>query len=437
MLPAAPVPISANDPCRSVRQREQLSPDMRQRMINEGRSTDWKPYKRSIDGAFAIIQSRMTESMMRSLEEEAKYARAVIEGDLLAAIHQIKVKAIGGYRLLPMIVSRAISDVLDPRDNNHKQQENEPAEEYTTRFKKMVESAHSLRALNGSPLLEAHCILGLFKGLNRHFDAIKVNWQLESEEFTTLGEAIRKVNAAGQTMIDNESDRPGDEQTKRKLEVDAAAGYEKKKANDDRRLTVVPEVAGARFAKYKAFRRVPMPISAYPSSTAIQPGNVFHTEGFQSEADEDLYTAEQVSQIVDEALAENMVFTTQNAVHQPYMHYPHAVGGVSLQPSFAPHPYYAHNFPVYHTGQSAHYPGMAVHPQMISPRPQQICRLYAANGSCMYGNACKFLHLDPAGQVAPGTRSQVAPQPASASETAPGGAPLRSNTNPFAAKPGK
>ena len=251
MQPAAPVPIPANDPCRSVRPREQLTPAMRQRMISEGRSTDWKPYKRSIDGAFAIIQSRMTDSMMRSLEEEARYARAVIEGDLLAAINQIKIKAIGGYRLLPMIVSRAISDVLDPRKNNHEQQEREPAEEYTARFKRMVESAHSLRALNGSPLLEEHCILGLFKGLNRHFNAIKVNWQLAIEEFTSLDVAIRKVNAAGQNMKDNESDQPSDEQPKRKSEVNTAGGHdEKRKANDDRRPTAVSQDAEARFARY-------------------------------------------------------------------------------------------------------------------------------------------------------------------------------------------
>ncbi len=91
-----------------------------------------------------------------------------------------------------MIISRAISDVLDPRKNNHEHQEREPAEEYTARFERMVESAHSLRALNGSPLLEEHCILGLFKGLNRHFNAIKVNWQLAIEEFTSFGRSDMK-----------------------------------------------------------------------------------------------------------------------------------------------------------------------------------------------------------------------------------------------------
>ncbi len=64
---------------------------MRQRMIS--RNTDRKPYKSSINGAFAIIQSRMTDSMMRSLDEEARYTRAVFEGDLLAANNQIKIKA--------------------------------------------------------------------------------------------------------------------------------------------------------------------------------------------------------------------------------------------------------------------------------------------------------------------------------------------------------
>ena len=167
------VAIAMNDPCRAVSPRITMNAQARARMIADGRYTDWKPYRRSVEAAFATMEASMTESMRKSLAEVPEYVRAISTGDLLGMLNQTKTKAICGHRIIADVVHDTISNVIRPR-GAHKQREDESDADYALRFKRAVDAAHGLRALSRSELSEQSCIEGYLSGLRSEFSMIKL-----------------------------------------------------------------------------------------------------------------------------------------------------------------------------------------------------------------------------------------------------------------------
>lgn len=404
----APVEIANNDPCRSVKPRETLTAAQRQRMAQEGRSTEWKHYKRTMDGAFAILQAHMSEAMNFAMNQVGAYTLAMSSGDLLEGLSRTKVKAICGTRSLAKVISKAVRNVLEPKETGHQQRENESEEAYTARFKKAVDAAHGLRILGESvtPLSESDCVRGLLNGLRKGFDAEKAHWLLNVLMYGGLEASIERVKELAEhvpkpeveaTPVDNSTSENQPAAQKRKLE------------------TADRESAGQRFRYRRPFQNSSAYSAGsshasgagYSSNVNGTPGRVFLASGNAEghDYDDDLFTADQVQQLIDEAIHDRMVFATQYAPHPWASHQ-------------QPYPPYLQTSPVFQLAAASQ-------PFQHPARTGFPCRNFARTGQCLYGSSCKFAH------VATGAQNETA----GGSMAPPSAAPSPARVNPFAAKP--
>lgn len=415
--PLAPVEISNNDPCRSVKPLETLTAAQRQRMAQEGRSSEWKHYKRTMDGAFAILQAHMGEALNFAMNQISEYSLAMSSGDLLEVIGRTKIKAICGTRTLAKVVTKAVRNVIDPRETGHHQKESETEEEYTARFKKAVDAAHSLRILGETvtPLSENDCIRGLLTGLRKGFDSEKAHWLLNVAMYGGLEAAIERIKELAEHVPKPEAVAP----------IGDVPASENQPAAPKRKLeTADGETTGQRFRFRRPFQN---PSSYSPNHTnapraGYSPSQVLIAGGGLADHsdEEETYTADQVQQLIEEAVHDRMVFATQGWDTRDYAPMPDMHG-------YAP-PVWPH----YHQYQNGYQRPPHVL-QLAAPgrshqrtnRPEVACRNFVNTGHCSYGNSCKFAH------VAEGTRSEAMGRTTSLSSTSP--APAR--TNPFAAKP--
>ena len=406
--PLAPVEIMGNDPCRSVKPRETLTAAQRQRMTQEGRSGEWKHYKRTMDGAFAVLQAHMSEAMNFSMNQLGAYTLAMSSGDLLEGLSRIKVKAICGTRPLAKVISKAVRNVIEPKETGHHQREGESEESYTARFKKAVDAAHGLRILGETvaPLSESDCIRGLLNGLRKGFDAEKAHWLLDVLAYGGLEASIERVKQLAEhvpkpevetTPADNPTSENSSPVNKRKLE---ATNNNDGEAPRQRFRYRRPFQTGSAYSTGSSHA----PGAGYARNANGTPGQIFLTGG-SAEADdfeEDMYTAEQVQQLIDEAVQDKAIFTTQSVdtrgyASPPWQQYQQPYQQYYQQPQV---------FQVAAFGQPPQYPVRTGFP----------CRNFTATGQCSYGNNCKFAHV--AASTAPPTATS---------------APAR--VNPFAARP--
>ena len=388
--PQAPVEIGANDPCRTIKPRELVAPP-------DDRHHKWESYKRGLDFAFAMLQSSMSEGFKSALRETGSYNNAVTTGDLLAVTNIIKIRAIRGNRLMSWVVTKAIDRVLDPVEAGTRQKDAESDDDYCSRFKKLVDAAHSLRINSEggviTPLLERDCVQGLFFGLRKAFDVVKLQWQVGSQEFPDLDSAILRVKITGQNMTRN-----SDEATlsKRKFDHSESEQYAQR---------VTPGFSNTYSRRRVQFPSVPAPAPSLsgrgPAPFLFTPpsndhsGRIMLTENEDEDNDEALYTEGQVQQLIDEA--------TTATVFATHGHYYNMLPPPQLHWNQGPH--------VLQVAPTTHH-------------TQHPCRNFVATGTCQYGTSCKFSHAQP---------NQVKSPSAADSTKKIAIAPAR--VNPFAARP--
>lgn len=437
--PENPVVIALNDPCRSVSPRETMTTAARARMIADGRYTDWKPYRRSVEAAFATMEANMTESMRQELADTPEYLRAVSTGDLLGMLNQVKMKAICGHRILSDVIHDAIANVINPR-GMHKQQEEEPDADYALRFRRIVNAAHGLRALSRSDLTEQSCIEGYLSGLRSAFATIKLTWQ-NAGFFTSLSDAMKRVKITGQSMIKNDTVASAPSA----LTSPAPADPESIKRKAD-------TIESPKQARFRSFRR------SYPSSPIFHPsagahsGHVLMTSNDeQEELEEEVFTTEQVQQIVRDS-----VFATQNSFFQspalqsaypPSHHQQHVLAtqnafNYGQQPWTEPQAYHSQ---AYHQQYGQPYghnpaiflasPGARAGAYHTMPKATLVCRYFAANQPCPYGEACRFLHAQPVPRDPYQNNTSQGSGATSIHNAVPSTASPSPRTNPFAARP--
>ena len=428
-LPNNPVAITANDPCRAIRPRETLTAGQRLRMNQEGRHTDWKPYRRCVEAAFALMQANMTESMRQELTSEPEYLNAISAGDLLGMLNQAKKKAICGHRILSNVIHDAISRVTGP-SGEHMQQDKETDAEYALRFKRLVDAAHGLRALNNSVLTEESCIEGYLLGIRPAFHTVKLQWQ-NVGMFASLSDAMTRVKATGQSIMQNEAKSrtpappahvaPADsEPVKRKAE----------------------SLESSKPARFRSYRR-PFPSSFGLSASAdTNPGHVLMAgeEDFY-DPDEEVFTAEQVHKIVRDSVLATQNLNFASPMQQPYLQLHGYQQPVLATQSISGYgqqawpeqqlnhqlygPSYGYCAPVLVASQAPR-----VGAQQTLPKSNHVCKFFAANQICPYGEACRFVHARPAmREQSQSAHGGGAATPNNASPTAP-------RTNPFATRPG-
>lgn len=399
--------VASNDPCHSVLPREHMSALQRQRLLAEGRYTDWKPYKRCMDGAFAVVQAHMTEAMNIAMGEIAVYSRAVNSGDLLAAMHEVKIKAVCGNRLQSVVINQAVRDAQDPRHSRSHQKTEESEEEYTSRFKKIVQTAHTLRVLDGTPLSETDCVRGLFHGLKSAFDVVKLEWQYDADRFATLDDAIKRVKEIGRHISNNKP--KADESAKRKVEdTPAEQQDDKRRTGSERQQVPATHDSQLRMSRFRNFRRM--------GQQSIQTGHILYTGDQAQDDGEDLFTTEQVSQLIEEAVTERTVLIAQShASMLPSVNQAYTVGVPTQHQVF-------YNAPA----QPQMSGGFMIPRQLASRSP---CRHFFATGMCGYGNDCRFSHATPENHTVPSQGGQQGAANPSAASTV--------RINPFAARPNK
>ena len=444
--------IAKNDPGRFVMKQEFLTEQQKQ----EGKTTEWKPYKRAVLSAVAIFQSNMSEALIGHLESESTtYRTAVAQGDLLRILHEIRVKSICGTKSITDVVYKAIRAVVEPRDSNVQQKETESMSDYVLRFRKLVAAAHAIRMLNGSPLGEEDCIRGFFRGLNGRFDQVKLPWVTSLGVFTSLEAAITTASNNAKEM---ESMQPA----KRGIEhVSEGQGATRDAPN-----------AGGLSQTKRRWTRSYDAQRANPSSS-LGSQTVLH---YGDQGDEELYSAEEVQRFIDDAVSANAGSVVLNVQGRSkpefgYLSQHHPLQFEDEQGRSRPEYFYAsQRHPTVLSTTSgapeswAQTPAMymfqgggspSVHPPVYSAvpmfgssvgsqsmdvflagGPQQVCRNFAVTGRCDFeivnGKPCRFAHVRPAQVAGAPPRQASTPQvtPHLQAST-PQVTPVR---NPFAAK---
>ena len=165
--------------------------------------------------------------------------------------------------------------------------------------------------------------------------------------------------------------------------------------NGKRKTEGNTEDRSEKYSKTRSFRGFSQPRSAFrnssgfpTSSTSAAPyasfptsssGNVLAVNDHDDyDYDEDMFTADQVNQIVQNAIAEHSVLATQGQHFWPQQH-----------PYFAAPPQlgYGMHPQVFLAGQGNGFRA----PGTLS-RTQYPCRFFAPGAICPYGDHCKFVH---------------------------------------------
>ena len=427
--PANPVAIAANDPCRALRPKETLTAGQRARMNQEGRHTEWKPYRRCVEAAFAIMQANMTESMRQELTSEPEYLAAVSAGDLLGMLNQTKRKAICGHRILSNVIHDAISRVTGPT-GEYLQLERETDAEYALRFRRLVDAAHGLRALNNSVLTEEACIEGYLLGIRPAFQQVKLQWQ-NIRMFASLNDAMTRVKATGQSMMQNEAKSRSLSSTMPSAQADSESI--KRKADG-------PE--SPKQARFRPFRRTYSSPMSNSYLADVSAGRVLITEETEfDELESEVFTADQVQRIVRDSVLATQALSYANPAQQPYFHPNYnqysifntqsaptsGYGSLAWPEQQVTGQMYAYGSPVFVTNQGPRLGGLQGRPKAVSE-----CRYFAANQSCPYGEACRFVHGQPIAKDPTQSATGGGLTPSNNAIHAPA---INSRTNPFAARP--
>ena len=171
----------------------------------------------------------------------------------------------------------------------------------------------------------------------------------------------------------------------------------------------------------------------------------------QEELEEEVFTTEQVQQIVRDS-----VFATQNSFFQspalqsaypPSHHQQHVLAtqnafNYGQQPWTEPQAYHSQ---AYHQQYGQPYghnpaiflasPGARAGAYHTMPKATLVCRYFAANQPCPYGEACRFLHAQPVPRDPYQNNNSQGSGATSIHNAVPSTASPSPRTNPFAARP--
>ena len=156
------------------------------------------------------------------------------------------------------------------------------------------------------------------------------------------------------------------------------------------------------------------------------------------EFEEEVFTTEQVQQILRDAVfATQVSFPQSPALQSAYPFFHHQ------QPWTEPQAYHPQAYHQQHGQPYGHNPAIflaspgaragAHHPM---PKATLVCRYFAANQPCPYGEACRFLHALPVPSNPYQNNTSQGGGAVSIHNAAPSTAPPSPRMNPFAARPG-